>query len=620
MAAPQTPAPAAMAPKPAAPVAKPAPAAPPAAPAAPKAIVLATPVTVRDLAAAIEQKPTDMIARMIKMGTMASLNQFLQFEAAAKIAKEFGYELEQPHELEQDLSKFHHEKSDASKLVPRPPIVTFMGHVDHGKTSLLDAIRKTKVVDTESGGITQHIGAYEIFTEKGAVTFLDTPGHEAFTAMRARGARCTDIVVLVIAADASIQPQTKEAIDHALAAEATVVVAINKCDLPSANVDRVKKDLAEHGLASEDWGGKIITVPVSAKTGQGIDQLVEMLLLEAELLELKADPGSPARGTVVEAELSKASGPIATFLVQDGTLKMGDTVVCGSFYGKVRAMINEHGRRVPTAPPSAPVRVLGLSGVPSAGDVFYVVKDEAKAREWITERLERDRNKNLAGPSHITLDALYAEIKAGKLQTLKLILKADVQGSAEALKAVMSQIPSDKIKLSIIHTSTGDISHSDVMLAAASNAVIIGFHVNISADAQETAKREEVDVRTYQIIYEAKAAIEKALEGMLEPEKREVQIGSAEVRQVFKLSRSGTVAGSMVTKGKIVRNALCRVMRKGVKVHEGKVSGLKRFKNDAREVAEGFECGISIDNFSEFEPGDEIRVLEVELKAQTLKS
>ena len=536
------------------------PAAPPApqAPPALKAITLATPVTVRDLAAAMEQKPTDVIARMIKMGTMASLNQFLQFESAAKIAKEFGYELEQPHALEKDLSTFHRATSDQSKMVARAPIVTFMGHVDHGKTSLLDAIRKTKVVDTESGGITQHIGAYEIFTEKGAVTFLDTPGHEAFTAMRARGARCTDIVVLVIAADASIQPQTEEAIDHALAAEATVVVAINKCDLPNANVDRVKKDLAEHNLASEDWGGQTITVPVSAKTGQGIDQLLEMLLLEAELLELKADPTSPARGTVVEAELSRSSGPTATFLVQDGTLRTGDTVVCGSFYGKIRAMINEHGRRVPEAPPSAPVRVLGLSGVPSAGDVFYAVKDEVKAREWITERLERDRNKNLAGLSHITLDALYAEIKAGKLQTLKLILKADVQGSAEALKVVIGQIPTNKIKLSVIHTGTGDVTHSDVMLAAASNAVIVGFHVNTTVDAQETAKREEVDVRLYQIIYEAKAAIEKALEGMLEPEKR--------------------------------------------------------------EVLEGFECGISIDNFVEFEPGDEIRVLEVEMKAQTLKS
>lgn len=633
---PVTPAPQQPQARPAAPVApvyQQRPAATPAAPQAPaappaqaavvpglKKIELATPVTVRDLAAAVEQKPTDMIARMIKMGTMATLNQLLPFESAAKIAKEFGCELAAPHQLEENLTEFHHVTADPAKLVHRAPIVTFMGHVDHGKTSLLDAIRKTKVADSESGGITQHIGAYEVSTEKGNVTFLDTPGHEAFTAMRARGARCTDIVVLVIAADASIQPQTKEAIDHALAAEATVVVAINKCDLPSANVDRVKKDLAEHGLASEDWGGQTITVPVSAKTGQGIDQLLEMLLLEAELLELKADPTAPARGTVVEAELSRGSGPVATFLVQDGTLKTGDTVVCGSHYGKIRAIMNEHGRRVPLAPPSSPVRVLGLSGVPLAGEVFYVVKDEVKAREWINERQDRDRSRNLSGLSHITLDALYAEIKAGKLQTLKLILKADVQGSVEALKVVMGQIPSNKIKLQVIHTGTGNVSHSDVMLAAASNAVIVGFHVDISADAEETAKREEVDVRLYQIIYEAKAAVEKALEGLLEPEKREVHIGSAEVRQVFKLSRSGVVAGSIVTKGKIIRNASCRIMRKGVKVHEGKVSGLKRFKNDAREVTEGIECGISVDNFSEFQPGDEIRVIEVELKAQTLKN
>jgi len=585
-----------------------------------KSLEVMLPITVRDLAGAMEIKPTDLIAKLMQKGVIANLNQSIHYNVASNIAKDFGFKIEEPHELERDLAKIHIDAADQSKLKPRPPIVTFMGHVDHGKTSLLDAIRKSKVVDSEAGGITQHVGAYEVFLKNGAVTFLDTPGHEAFTAMRARGARCTDVVVLVIAADSGVQPQTVEAIDHARAAEVPIVVAINKCDLPNANIDRVKKDLTERDLQPEDWGGKTITVNVSAKTGDGIDTLLEMLLLEAELLEIKANPDAPARGTVVEAELSKVSGPTATLLVQDGTLHVSDVVVCGNHYGKVRAMINDRKERVKEAPPSTPVGILGFSGVPEAGDVFFTVKDEVKARELIRNKQEQLRERSLAGSAHITLDDLYEEIKAGKISTLKIVLKADVQGSLEALKAMILQIPSDQAKLSIIHSATGDISQSDIMLASASNAIVIGFHVEIPSGAVDMIKREQVDVRTYNVIYEAQEAIRKALEGLLEPEIIEIHTGTVEVRQVIKISKLGNIAGSKVTKGKVLRNAMCRVFRNGEQIHEGKISGLKRFKNDAREVLEGYECGVTVSNFSAFEEGDEIRCYEIETKARTLNT
>ncbi|MBF0253520.1 MAG: translation initiation factor IF-2 [Candidatus Omnitrophica bacterium] len=585
-----------------------------------KALQLQTPITVRELAVAIEAKPTELIAKLIQAGVFASMNQSIPFDAAAKLAAEFGYKIEAFHELEHDLSKIHHSDVDREKLVVRPPIVTLMGHVDHGKTSLLDAIRKSKVVESESGGITQHIGAYEVFLPKGAVTFLDTPGHEAFTAMRSRGARATDIVVLVVAADSGIMPQTEEAIHHAKAAEATIVVAINKCDLPAANVDRVKKELAERDLAPEDWGGKTITVSVSAKTGQGIDELLEMLLLESEVLELRANPEAPARGTVVEAELSKGKGPIATFLVQDGTLRLSDTVVCGTYSGRVKAMVNDRGQRIKEAPPSTPVEVLGLSGVPQAGDVFYVVKNEVKARELIEEKRQSLLERSRSGPAHITLEQLHEQIQAGKINTLNLIVKADVQGSLEALIATLSKIEEKEVKLNIIHSGTGDISASDVMLASASNAIVIGFHVAVAADAEALRRREEVDVRVYEIIYELKTAILKALEGLLEPEEKEISVGKARVRQVFRVSKIGAVAGSKVEKGKIVRNARCRVFRDGKIVFEGRIGGLKRFKNDAREVAEGFECGITVDGFADFEEGDEIKAYTVETQARTFSS
>jgi len=494
-----------------------------------------------------------------------------------------------------------------------------MGHVDHGKTSLLDAIRNTKVAAGEAGGITQHIGAYEVFLPKGAVTFLDTPGHEAFTAMRARGARATDVVVLVVAADDGVMPQTIEAIDHAKAAGVPIIVAINKIDLPSAQPDRAKKALMEYGLTPEEWGGKTIMAGVSAKTGQGVEELLEMLALESELLELKADPTAPASGLVVEAELSKESGVLATVLVQDGTLRVGDVVVVGSYYCKIRAMINDRGQRVKEALPSMPVEILGLPGVPKAGDTFYVVRDERSAKEIVDKKKELFQEKSMGGTTHVTLEHLLEEVKAGKVEELKLIIKCDVQGSAEALRNTLGTLQSKNVRLSVIHSGVGDITEPDVMLAAASNAVVIGFHVEIVNTARELAEKEGVDVRFYEIIYEAKTAIEKAMEGLLEPELKEVVLGAADVRQVFKVSKSGTIAGCTVQKGKIVRNFACRGMRAGKKVHDGKIEGLKRFKDDAREVAEGFECGISVSNFSEIQVGDRIEVIEIQKKARKLE-
>ncbi len=608
--------------KPAKPVEASAPAAPamalsPAAPAVKqnKKIEVQTPITVKDLAAKFYLKPSDLIQRLIKINIFATINQSINFEIAGKIGLELGYELEQPQKPVEE-ARAKQEVKDKSLLSSRAPIVTLMGHVDHGKTSLLDAIRKTKVAAGEAGGITQHIGAYEVFLPKGAVTFLDTPGHEAFTAMRARGARVTDVVVLVVAADDGVMPQTEEAIDHAQAAGVPIIVAINKIDLPSANIERVKKELMEHGLMPEDWGGKTIMMPVSAKTGKGIDELLEMLALESDLLELKADASAAPSGVVVEAELSKESGVLATVLVQEGTLRVGDTVVVGPFYCRVRAMINDRGQRIKEALPAMPVEILGLSGVPRAGDRFYAVKDEKAAKEIVEQNQISQKDR---GASHVTLEHLYEEIKAGKVEELKLIIKSDVQGSVEALRSTLASIASKNVRLNIIHSGIGDISESDVMLAAASNAVVIGFHVGIVGSAKEVADLEFVDVRFYEIIYEVKTAIEKAMEGLLEPELKEAFVGSAEVRQVFKVSKIGTIAGCIVQKGKIVRNFHCRVLRGGQKQHEGKVESLKRFKDDAREVLEGFECGIGVSNFDEILPGDRIEVYEIQKKARKLE-
>ncbi len=591
----------------------------------PKKIEIAASILVKDLGVKLNASPSEIISKLIKLKVFASINQAVNFEIASKVALEYGYEVEK-HKAATENETTASERVDSlqapkdrSKMLPRAPIVTFMGHVDHGKTSLLDAIRKTKVAAGEAGGITQHIGAYQVFLPKGAVTFLDTPGHEAFTAMRARGARATDVVVLVVAADDGVMPQTIEAIDHAKAAGVPIVVAMNKMDLPSANPDRVKKSLMEHGLMTEDWGGKTIIVGVSAKTGKGIDELLEMLALESELLELRADPTSPASGIVVEAELSKGSGVLATILVQDGTLRVGDAVIIGDHYGKVRAMINDHSVRIKEATPSTPVAVLGFSELPKAGDRFYTVKDENAARAIIEEREAKLREKGAPDTSHVTLEHLLEDIKSGKVEELKLIIKSDVQGSVEALRSTLAKIPAKNVRLNIIHIAVGDITESDVMLAAASNAVVIGFHVGMSTTAREIADKEQVDVRFYQIIYEAKTAIEKAMEGLLEPEAKEVFVGVAEVRQVFKVSKTGTIAGCAVSKGKIVRNFNCRVTRNGVKVHDGKVESLKRFKDDAREVLEGFECGIGVSNFDEILAGDRIEVFEIQKKARKLE-
>ncbi len=582
-------------------------------------------ILVKDLAIKIGITASEAISKLIKLKVFASINQAVVFDIAAKVAVEYGFEVEKSKiQSETDTTAKARVdnaevQKDKSKLLTRAPIVTFMGHVDHGKTSLLDAIRKTKVAAGEAGGITQHIGAYSVSMEKGSVTFLDTPGHEAFTAMRARGARATDVVVLVVAADDGVMPQTVEAIDHAKAAGVPIVVAINKIDLPSANLDRVKKSLMEHNLMSEEWGGKTIMVGVSAKTGKGIDELLEMLALESEILELKADPTASASGVVVEAELSKGSGVLATLLVQDGTLRVGDTVIVGDYYAKVRAMINDMGHRTKEALPSTPVAILGLSNVPKAGDRFYVVKDEKKAREIIEEKEKQLRENGLVSAYHVTLEHLLEDIKSGKVEELKLVIKSDVQGSIEALRSTLAKIPAKNARLNIIHTAVGDISESDVMLAAASNAVVIAFHAGISSAAREIAEREQVDVRFYEIIYEAKTAIEKAMEGLLEPESKEAFVGSAEVRQVFKVSKAGTIAGCTVQKGKIVRNFQCRVLRGNQKVHEGKIESLKRFKDDAREVLEGFECGIGVSNFDELLTGDRIEVFEIQKKARKLE-
>ncbi len=591
----------------------------------PKKIEIAASILVKDLGVKLNASPSEIISKLIKLKVFASINQAVNFEIASKVAVEYGYEVEK-HKGATENDATTQARMDAmqapkdkSKLVARAPIVTFMGHVDHGKTSLLDAIRKTKVAAGEAGGITQHIGAYQVFLPKGAVTFLDTPGHEAFTAMRARGARATDVVVLVVAADDGVMPQTIEAIDHAKAAGVPIVVAMNKMDLPSANPDRVKKALMEHQLMTEDWGGKTIIVGVSAKTGKGIDELLEMLALESELLELKADPTAPASGVVVEAELSKGSGVLATVLVQDGTLRVGDAVIIGNHYGKVRAMINDHGVRIKEAGPSTPIAVLGFSELPKAGDRFYTVKDENAARAIIEEREAKLRENGAPDTSHVTLEHLLEDIKSGKVEELKLIIKSDVQGSAEALRSTLAKIPAKNVRLNIIHMAVGDITESDVMLAAASNAVVIGFHVGMASAARDIAEHEQVDVRFYQIIYEAKTAIEKAMEGLLEPEAKEVFVGVAEVRQVFKVSKTGTIAGCSVQKGKIIRNYQCRVVRAGQKVHEGKVESLKRFKDDAREVLEGFECGIGVSNFDEILAGDRIEVFEIQKKARKLE-
>jgi len=584
-----------------------------------KVLKIDFPIVIKDIAIKLGVRPAELLKKLLDRKVLATINQALDEASARLICEDFGYTIEKLPSFEEAFLEGLDKTIDPKKLKPRAPVVTFMGHVDHGKTSLLDAIRKTKVVDKEAGGITQHIGAYEVMLPKGSVTFLDTPGHAAFTAMRARGANVTDIVVLVVAADDGIMPQTIEAINHARAAGVTIVVAINKIDKQNINLDKVKKQLAEQDLNPEEWGGKTITVGVSAKTGQGIDTLLEMLLLEAELLELKANPEQSAVGVVIEAELSKGKGPIATVLVSNGTLKIGDTVIAGLNYGRIKAMLDDKGRRVMSAGPVKPVEILGLSGVPHAGERFYVIADEKKARDIVTARQMEAEKKKLAGKtSKVTLEELYNKVKAGEVKELKTVIKADVQGSLEAIKDSLKKLSTDEVKLSVMHSQVGDINESDIMLASASNAIIIGFHVNATAEASALAKQEEVEIRIYSIIYEIVDEIQAAMEGMLEPVIEETFLGRAEVRQIFNVSKTGVVAGCFISKGRIPRDAVCKLIREKEIVFKGKMSSLKHFKDDLKEAKEGFECGISL-GFKDIQKGDLIEAVEIRKVARRLK-
>ncbi|OGR93343.1 MAG: translation initiation factor IF-2 [Elusimicrobia bacterium RIFCSPLOWO2_01_FULL_59_12] len=585
-------------------------------PAAPRQkIKISEIITVKELAERLNVKAIDVIKKLLSLGSLATINQQIDATIAALAAEAFNTDVEiipilQDAEVE--------DKDDPATLKPRPPIVTIMGHVDHGKTSLLDAIRSTRVAEKEAGGITQHIGAYRVSTPKGDVVFLDTPGHEAFTAMRARGAQATDVVVLVVAADDGVMPQTIEAIDHAKAAGVNIVVAVNKIDLPTANPERIKRDLSPYQLVPEDWGGKTIFVEVSAKKRTNIDKLLEMLSLESELLELKANPDRPAQGVVVEARLDPRRGVTATLLVQKGTLKVGDAVVAGTTFGKVRAMFDDRGGKVEAASPSTPVEVLGLSNVPQAGERFTVLSDEREARTLV-ERRQLALNENAVRRKHVTLDTLHDRVAEGKIRELKIIIKGDVQGSVQAVKDAVERLSTHEIRLNVIHSGVGAIKETDVTLASASDAVVIGFNVRPDAKAEETARREDVDIRTYRIIYELIDNIKAAMEGLLEPETQETRVGMAEIRQVFHVSKSGNIAGCMVQEGKIIRGGKARLLRDGVVVHVGSIESLKRFKEDAREVEKGFECGIGLGNFQDMKPKDLIEVFTQEQKARKLE-
>lgn len=575
-------------------------------------VELDLPVSVKDLSVKLQQKPSAVLKVLMQRGILATINHNLDEEVIKKIQEELNFSYTKAKTKEEELLSFHKVQDDNAPKKARPPVITFMGHVDHGKTSLLDRVRKSNIVDKEHGGITQHMAAYSVMTPRGKITFLDTPGHAAFTAMRARGAHITDLVILVVAADEGVMPQTEEAINHARAANVPLVVAINKIDKKNINLDRVKKQLADLDLNPEDWGGKTITVNVSAATGEGVDKLLEMILLEAELLELKANYDRPALGIVVEAHLSHGKGSVASVIVQNGTLKEGDVVVAGPCMGKIRAMTDDYGQPLKVATPAMPAEILGLSGVPDAGEIFYVVPDERKAREICETRLEQIKNKKLQSSQKITLEDLYAQIQQGKVKDLNIILKTDVQGSLEALRDSLSKLSNDEVQIKFIHTGTGDINAADVILAQVSNAIIVGFHVQADAKADEELAKQPVDVRTYRIIYDAVDDIKKALSGLLEPKIRKKFMGRVDIRQVFKLSKSGVVAGCFVQKGRIDRKAKIVIVRNGEEVFSGEMSSLKRFKDDVREVREGFECGITLKNFNEIQPGDVIEAYELE--------
>jgi translation initiation factor IF-2 len=533
---------------------------------------------------------------------MVNINAEIDFESAKKLIEEFGFEAEQ--EKKQYIDEQPEEDEDTGDMKPRPPVVTVMGHVDHGKTSLLDAIRQTNVTAHEAGGITQHIGASQVEVNGKSIVFLDTPGHEAFTAMRARGAKVTDIAILVVAADDGVMPQTVEAINHAKAAGVPIIVAVNKIDKPNANPERVKQQLAEYNLIPEEWGGDTIFVNVSAKTKTGIDQLLEMILLVAEMAELKANYTSRAKGVIIEAKLDKGRGPVATVLVQKGTLKVGNGVVAGTAYGKIRALFDSRGKKIKSAGPSIPVEVLGLSEVPNAGDILRAVANEKEAKAIAESKKMVQKETEFVTPQKISLNQLFEKMQKGEVKELNIILKADVQGSIEALKQALEKCSTNEVQVKIIHGGVGAINESDVMLAAASNAIIIGFNVRPDSNAKKIAEKEHIDIRTYRIIYDVIDDIQSAMKGMLEPEFEEVVLGRAEVRALFKVPTIGMVAGCFVTEGKITRNANIRVLRQGVVVHEGKIASLKRFKDDVREVVSGYECGIGLEKFNDIKEQD----------------
>ncbi len=559
-------------------------------------------ITVKELSEKLKKPSSEVIKALIFSGVMAALNQEIDFKTAEKVAEKFEVMLSLKEESVEEVEEIEEGEED-SFVEKRPPIVTVMGHVDHGKTSLLDAIRKSKVTEKEAGGITQHIGAYTVNLNGEKITFLDTPGHEAFTSMRARGAQITDIVILVVAADDGIMPQTEEAINHCKAADVPMIVAINKIDRPAANIDKVKQELTEFGLLAEDWGGDTICVPVSAKSKEGLDSLLEMVLLTAEMQELKANSSRKAKGTVVEAKLDKGRGPVATLLVQNGTLHVGDSILVGTTYGRIRAMFDDKGKNIKAAGPSIPVEILGLSEVPSAGDKFNVVKDEKTAREMANSRKDKFKDQYLQS-NRVSLEDLYNQIQEGKVKELALIVKADVQGSVEALKQSLEKLSTDLVKVRVIHDGVGAITETDVTLATASNAIIIGFNVRPDNNAITLSEKEKVDIKTYRIIYDAIEDIKSAMIGMLEPDFKEVVLGRAEARQIYKISSIGTIAGCYVLDGKIVRNSDIRLIRNGIVILESKLASLKRFKDDAKEVNTGYECGLSIEKFNDIKEGD----------------
>ena len=580
-----------------------------------KTVLIPDEISVGEFANRLGVSPTEVIKKLMALGIMAAISQTIDFDVASLIAEDMGAIVEKEIVLSDEEILFDDHEDTEEELEHRPPVVVVMGHVDHGKTSLLDAIRSTNVTDTEAGGITQHIGAHRVRIHDKKITFLDTPGHEAFTAMRARGAQVTDIAILVVAADDGVMPQTIEAINHAKAANVSIIVAINKIDKEGANPDRIKQDLTEHGLIPEDWGGDTICVEVSAKKKQNIEGLLEMVLLVAEMRDLKANPNRKAKGTVIESRLDKGRGPVATVLVQNGTLKVGDIVVAGTAIGHVRAMLDDKGKRIKKAGPSVPVEITGLSETPDGGDLFYVVTDERLGKSVVEKRKQQQKEERIKAHTAVTLDDLFDRIKEGQVKDLNIIVKADVQGSVEAVRQSLEKLSNDEVHVKVIHGGVGAIRESDVMLAFASNAIIVGFNVRPDPGAAASAERQGVDVRLYRVIYNAIEEIEAAMKGMLEPTFREEVTGHAEIRQTFKVSGVGTIAGCYVQDGTIARNTQVRLVRDGIVVHEGKLASLKRFKDDVKEVHSGYECGLGIENFNDIKEGDIVegfKMVEVE--------